>query len=386
MQLLYDATIRVGNALSAMGKVQNDNTLKKDALKEYTAAAGIAEKIVSVSDDEKSESDVVDAHMKIGDLYKDGDVEQHRRALAEYQSGLAICEAALAKHPDNFDLLRDKGKAFYRIAELKRTEDAFDDSRAFYRKASEVQEALVARNAKEALASPQMLDPSLKSNLAASYTHWGLLEKKANVPNLALAKLQRGVALDEQLVESEPGNLQWQDYVTPNYLSIAEILEQLNRPQDALTYYQKLLDGRRTLSFRVQGPGRPKAQKEFAEAARTFGDHSTGLAQIDAYRSAMRVYGRMIDDSKAADLAADQFDLVSALARGFDDKRDWPDAQAAHRVAMKIAVFNYVKNPEDTSWRDKAEAAERALVKAQVAAETAPADAPHSARPSKSDQ
>jgi tetratricopeptide (TPR) repeat protein len=385
-QLLFDSAIRVGNALSAMGRAQNDNRLKEDALKEFNAAVGIAEKIVSMSDDEKSESDLSDAHMKIGDTYRDGDAEQHQQALAEYQSSLGICEATLAKHPDNFDLLRNKGKAFFRIAELKRAEDAFDDSRAFYRKASEVQEALVARNAQEALASPQILDPSLKSNLAASYTHWGLLEQKAKVLDLALAKLQRGVALDEQLVESEPGNLQWQDYVTPNYLSIAEILEQLNRPPEALVYYQKLFDARRVLSFRVQGPGRPKAQKEFAEAARLFGDHSTGLAKIDAYRSAMRVYGRMIDDSNTADLAADQFELVSALARGFDDKRDWPDAQTAHRVAMKIAVFNYVKNPEDTSWRDKAEAAERALVKAQVAAETAPADAPHSARPSKSDQ
>src|SRR6202042_3683626 len=109
------------------------------------------------------------------------------------------------------------------------------------------------------------------------------------------------------------------DYVTPNYLSIAEILEQLNRPQDALVYYQKLLDARRMLYPRAQGPGRPRAQREFAEAAKLLGDHSTGLTQIDAYRSAMRVYGRMIDDPRAADLAADQFDLVSALARGFDD-------------------------------------------------------------------
>ena len=260
-----------------MGRAQNENTLKEDALKEYSDAAGIAGKIISMSDDEKSESDVIDAHMKIGDLYKDGDVEQHRQALAEYQSGLVTCEAALAKHPDNFDLLRHKGKAFYRIAELKRTEDAFDDFRAFYRKASEVQEALVARNEQEALASPQMLDPSIKSNLAASYTHWGLLEKKAKDLNLALAKLQRGVALDEQLVESEPGNVQWQAYTTPNYLSIAEILEQLNRPQDALVYYQKLFDARRMLSFRVQGSGRPKALREFAEAAKLLGDHSTGL-------------------------------------------------------------------------------------------------------------
>ena len=369
-QLLYDAAIRVGNALSGLERAQNDNTLKEDALKEYNAAAGIAEKIVSMSDDEKSESDVIDAHMKIGDIYKDGDVEQHRQALAEYQFGLASCEAALAKHPDNFDLLRSKGKALFRVAELKRMEEAFDDSRAFYRKASEVQEALVARNAQEALASPQVLDPTLKSNLAASYTHWGLLEKKAKALNLALTKLQRGVALDEQLIESEPGNLQWQDYVTPNYLSIAEILEQLNRPQDALVYYLKLFDARRMLSFRVQGPGRPKAQKEFAEAAKLLGDHSTGLTQIDAYRSAMRIYGRMIDDPRAANLAADQFDRVSAFARQFDDKKDWPDAQTAHRVAMKIAVFNYVKNPEDTSWRDKAEVAESAVVEAEKAAVT----------------
>ena len=61
----------------------------------------------------------------------------------------------------------------------------------------------------------------------------------------------------------------------------------------------------------------------------------------------------------------------------FDAKWDWPDAQAAYRVAMKIAVLNYVKDPSDTSWRDKAEIAERAAVKAGKAAETAPADTPH---------
>ena len=57
--------------------------------------------------------------------------------------------------------------------------------------------------------------------------------------------------------------------------------------------------------------------------------------------------------------------------------KDWPDAQAAYRVAMKIATLNYVKNPSDASWRDKAEVAERASVEAGRAAEAAPADASH---------
>ena len=68
--------------------------------------------------------------------------------------------------------------------------------------------------------------------------------------------------------------------------------------------------------------------------------------------------------------------VVSTFARYFEDKKDWPDAQTAHHVAMKIAVFNYVKDPENTSWRDKAEAAERALVEAQMAADGKPADTP----------
>ena len=44
---------------------------------------------------------------------------------------------------------------------------------------------------------------------------------------------------------------------------------------------------------------------------------------------------------------------------------------------MKIAYLNYVKDPENTSWRDKAEDAERRSVEAEQSAATAPADAPH---------
>ena len=91
--------------------------------------------------------------MKIGDVYKDGDVKQHPQALAEYQSGLKTCEAALAKRPDDFDLLRNKGKAYFRIAELLRSDNAFAEARSYYQKAFEVQNGLVSRNAKEALAA-----------------------------------------------------------------------------------------------------------------------------------------------------------------------------------------------------------------------------------------
>jgi tetratricopeptide (TPR) repeat protein/energy-coupling factor transporter ATP-binding protein EcfA2 len=375
LQALYDAQIRIGNALSGLGGEH-----KADALKEYNAAIEVATKIDSLSGEDQGEDDVIDAHMKIGDVYKDRDLKQYSEARNEYQSGLAACLAALAKRPDSFILLRDKGKAFFRIAELLRTEKTsgtFDEARAFYRQASEVQQALVTRNAQEALASQKAPDSSLKSNLAATYTNWGLLEKTDGDLKVALEKLQQGVALDEELAESEPGNPLWQGYVTPNYLPIAQILDQLNRPEEALAYYQKYYEATRTIAYRAHGPGRSKAMKDFAEAAKLLGDHSTGLARIEAYRSTIRIYGRMIDDPSVANVAAEQFELLSSFARGFDENNNWPDAQAAHRVAMKIAVFNYVKNPEEKDWRDKAEAAERALVQAQVKADTAPVGSPH---------
>ena len=127
-----------------------------------------------IGGDDRGDDDVIDAHMKIGDIYRDKD-NQFSEARKEYQVGLATCLAALTKHPDSFNLLRDKGKAFFRIAELLRTEKTegtLDEARAFYRQASEVQDALITRNAKEALASPKTLDLTLKSNLAATDTHW----------------------------------------------------------------------------------------------------------------------------------------------------------------------------------------------------------------------
>jgi tetratricopeptide (TPR) repeat protein len=367
LQLLFDASIRVGNALWALpGR-------RQQAMQEYDEAVRIATTIASSSDD-KGDIDVIDAHLKIGDVYKDGDIKQHRQALAEYQSGLKTCEAALAKRPDDFDLLRNKGKAFYRIAELLRGDNALADARAHYQKAFEVQDGLVTRNAQEAVATQKAPDSSLKSNLAATYTHWGLLEQQAGNLELALEKLRQGVALDEELTRNEPGNPQWLEFLTPNYLYLAETLEGLKRPDEALAYFRKLNDARRTLAYRA--PGRPKAQKDLAEAAKLLGDRSTGLAQIEAYREAVRTWNRLAEDPRSADAAADQYDVVLGFARTFDAKGDWPDAQSAYRVAMKIAVLNYVNDPSATSWRDKAEEAERASVVAGKAAESAPADPP----------
>jgi tetratricopeptide (TPR) repeat protein len=362
LQALYDAQIRVGNALAAIGRSHY-----QEALREYDQAIGIAGRIAGLDGGQRGVNDVIDADMKIGDIYKD--LKQYPEALTQYQSGLAACEVALAKHPDNIDLVRNKGKAYFRIAELLRAQGSLDDARPYYQKAYEVQAPLIERDAQAAAAAQKTADPGLKSNLAATYTHWALLERDAGNVDLAMERFKQGASLNEDLAKSEPGNPQWVDYLASDYYFIAQILDQSHRSQEALVYYQKLVEAKRTLAFRGLGP--PKTQKEFAEAAKLLGDHSNGVAQIEAYRSATRTWSRLIDDPKAADWASGQYDVVLNLARLFDAQKDWPDAQTAYRAAMKAAVLNYVKNPENTSWRDKAEDAERRSAEAERSAASA---------------
>ncbi len=361
LQTLYDASIRVGDYRSMLGSFG-------DARGEYNDAILVAERVAALSGSQVGQRDVVEAHLKLGDL--DEELHQSSPALAEYQSAMAISEAALVKNPESFDLQRNQGRVYYRLAELLRKENSFDNARALYDKTSRVQEALVARNAKDAVGAPGARDPTLKSNLAATYTHWGMLESKAGEPNLALSKLQQGVALDEELIKAEPGNPQWINYAIPNYRYLTELLERMNRPEDALVYYRRLFDATRTLAFPASGP--PRNQRQFAEAAKLLGDHSVGLAQIDAFREAVRIWSRLVADQKAAQSAEDQYDVLLGFADAFSAKKDWPDAQAAYLVAMKVAVMNYVKDPSATSWRDKADAAARASASSTEAANTVP--------------
>ena len=80
LQVLYDASIRAGDALSAMG-----NAHRAEALQEYRGAVDVAEKIEASSNrtnprgEDASDNDIIDAHVKIGDIYKDDDLYSELR-------------------------------------------------------------------------------------------------------------------------------------------------------------------------------------------------------------------------------------------------------------------------------------------------------------------
>jgi tetratricopeptide (TPR) repeat protein len=364
----------------------------QDAFDNYKEAVRHAQKIVSLRDDEKGEDDLIDAHMKVGDIHHIRGL--YADAVAEYDTGLSTCDAAIGKFPG---LLRDRGKAYHRIAETQRAQKSFAEAGTAYQLALDIQKTLVLQDPK---------DLSLKSNLAGTHMNWGALEKDAGAAagkearkalvagdltlalksfkeveghlDLALKNFQQGVAIDEELVKKDLGNPVWLDFLAPAYRSIADAIEESGRSKErlmksalakeALNYFQKYFETTRDIVFR--GGRSPESREKVAEAAKLVGDRSEGLDQIIAYRSAVQNWKRMLETAPSP--AAKHFDDVLRLAKAFDDANDWADAQNAYGVAVQIARQNFAKDPSDTSWRDKAEAVARASAEAVGAAVNTP--------------
>ncbi len=355
LRILYDATIRVGNALTGL------QTEQPDALKAYNSAVNIAANLTSVADSETAEDDLIDAHIKIGDIHKDRG--QHVDALAEYRSSLSISEAALQKFPGHLTLLRHQGEVFDRMAQLLAAQGSNDRARDFYQKALDIRSALV-RN------SPDPRDPSLTAELAATHMHWANLEKQERL-ELALEMIRKSVGFDDQLVRDAPGNVLWRRDLARGYSAAAEISERLGRPKEALTYYQKLVETTRLLAYQL---GPPEGRKELAEAAKKLGDRSQGFDQDEAYRLATRIWQRIVEDPdpKGRELAIDQFDLILGFAQRFKDQKDWPNAKVAYDTAKEIANLNLIKDPSNKSWQRKSYEAGVEAVKAETARQIAP--------------
>jgi tetratricopeptide (TPR) repeat protein len=300
--------------------------------------------------------------MKFGDIFAIR--RDHEQAMSEYRAGLAVCETAVDKFPDSVVALRNRGKAHFRLAEALRQDNNLDEAESEYRLAEKDQLAIV-------VGAPN--DATVKSNLASTYNHWAMLARSKREPELALSKLKQGIAMQEALIQSDPNNPQWLAFAAPNYDSAAKILADLNRPNEAFRYLQKALDARRDLAIR--DPNNAARQMSFAASAKAVGDSSTSVAQIEAYRDAIRAWKRIAGFAKPPASLKMQADSAVAMARAFADAKDWRDAQSAYWLAKHLFEMNLVDEPTNAVWRDKADAAKKAAQDAAAAALSATDDA-----------
>ena len=356
-QKLYDSLIRFGNALAMFpdegGKLQQ-------ALKTYRDAIAVADGLARQSATDKTEGALGDAHLKIGDIYEiEHDPE---KALTEYRKGLAVCEDAAAIFPGSDDALRNRANAYFRIAEALRQESQWDAAEEQYRLAEKDQLAILAKE-------PDNF--TVRSNLASTYNHWGLMASGKGDLKLALAKLKLGVEMQNALMRSDPSNPQWIAFAAPNYELVARTLDELKRANEAYRYLSKSYDLRKELTIR--DPNNAPDEMRFAAAAKALGDRSQGVPQIEAYRDWVQAWKRVADLGKPPQAVKAEADDALGIAKSLADAKDWRDAQSAYWLAKRIADMNLADDPTNAVWKAKSDSAKQSAQDAAAAATAAAA-------------
>ena len=357
---LYESLIRFGTALAMF---PNEHGRLDQALQAYQDAMKAAIDIAAHNATDLTLGSVGDTHLKIGDVHqlqRDDD-----RALAEYREGLAICNLAVTKFPTSADALRYRANAHARVADALRQTKAYDAAEAEYALAERDQLAIITRDP---------TNTTVQSNLASTYNHWGLLAGAEGNLELALSKLKQGIALQKILMQSDPSNPQWVVFAAPNYEAVVKILDELKRPNEAYRYLQKAFDLRKDLTIRDANSA--SRQMTFAAIAKTLGDRSAGVSQLDIYRDAIHAWRRVLDLPTLPSALKDQTENVLAMAQVFATAKDWRDAQSAYWLAKRLADLNLTLDPASVAWREKSDSA---LKSAQAAADQALAAAPEDA-------
>ncbi len=356
-QKLYDSLIRFGNALAMF---PGESGKPQQALKTYQDAITVADDLARRSATDKTEGAVSDAHLKIGDIYE---IEHEpKKALVEYRKGLAVCEDAAAIFPGSLDAMRNRANAHFRIAEALRQESQWDAADEQYRLAEQDQLAILGKDP---------TNVTVRSNLASTYNHWGLLASSKGDLELALAKLKLGVEMQNALMRSDPSNPQWIAFAAPNYESVARTLDELKRQNEAYRYLSKAYDLRKELTIR--DPTNAPDEMRFAATAKALGNRSEGVPQIEAYRDWIQAWKRVADLKKPPQSIKAQADDALAIAKACADAKDWRDAQSAYWLAKRIADMNLADDPTSAVWKEKSDSAKQSADDAAAAATAAAA-------------
>ena len=209
----------------------------------------------------------------------------------------------------------------------------------------------------------------MRSNLASTYNHWGLLASSKGDLELALAKLKLGVEMQNALMRNDPSNPQWIAFAAPNYELVARTLDELKRQNEAYRYLSKAYDLRKELTIR--DPTNAPDEMRFAATAKALGDRSQGVPQIEAYRDWIQAWKRVADLKKPPQSTKAQADDALAIAKACADAKDWRDAQSAYWLAKRIADMNLADDPTSAVWKEKSDSAKQSAEDAAAAATAA---------------
>lgn len=230
--LLFGSAFRLGDAEAQQGELSG-------ASREYRRAQAIAQRLVAedpTTTEWRYDLSFVDG--KIGDIYQSqGDFSN---AIAMFETAFSISENFAAAHPADIGLRRQVATMLTKIgnALAKKPQPDLDGALQRFDTAIEILTDLAAQH-------PD--DDVVASNLAHAYNGKAKLLSARGNYEAAISEYRADIAIQERLVDKDPGNVFRLGVLAPDYRSFADLLKSKGDVEGALELYREELEIRQQL-------------------------------------------------------------------------------------------------------------------------------------------
>jgi tetratricopeptide (TPR) repeat protein len=164
--------------------------------------------------------------MKAGDLYEQQNMLEG--AKNKYLAAKQVFTSLLDTDPNNDPWRMSFGASLVRLSDIWSAEGNLDDAAAALDQALDIQRA-------QSLIFPR--DTYHSAILANSLSRRAAVAQRANDNDKAVVMLKEALAIDEQLVKTDPSNANWASDLAFVRKNLGYSTERQGNLQDAITYY-----------------------------------------------------------------------------------------------------------------------------------------------------
>jgi eukaryotic-like serine/threonine-protein kinase len=222
-----DIKIREAKLLEALSDNNKDLGSTTKALEQANKAASTFESVVAAGVNVgTTRNDLGWAYMKAGDLYEQQNMLEG--AKNKYLAAKQVFTSLLDTDPNNDPWRMSFGASLVRLSDIWSAEGNLDDAAAALDQALDIQRA-------QSLIFPR--DTYHSAILANSLSKRAAVAQRANDNDKAVVMLKEALAIDEQLVKTDPSNANWASDLAFVRKNLGYSTERQGNLQDAITYY-----------------------------------------------------------------------------------------------------------------------------------------------------
>ncbi|HTS37880.1 MAG TPA: protein kinase [Candidatus Solibacter sp.] len=290
------------------------------------------------------QKELASAYDRVGDVLGypyAANLGDNRAALENYRKAQAIRESLISAAPNDIDLQRDLVGTYLRLAQVAEASGDFIESLSALAKALPIAEKLAAGSK----------DPVLADHYAGVYYFTGMVQVQVGNISAALENYQRGAAVRDVALQSNPGIMPLRAHLAADFGGIANCYELKGDLAHAIETQSKAVAILTDVA--KSNPENATLSEYLGEGVNRLGtyrqENGESAAALDAFRQAHEIFGKLVAADPKNTLAKSNFGFTNngiGLALSNTGKGD----EAVKVLRESVATFDEL-SPRTTANR-----------------------------------